>query len=215
MNLEKINQELSRLLVERKEFVGFFVYSGQYLWILDWDEHFNLDYMKNIDAVCRDKELLKYLPKNKTIIEYKDDVVRRYRDGITSLTVDLFPRYRDGNSAKVVTTELLNQEFFSEDHGQYAELSVTMEKELSFNTPMPEELVQLRSRLFSKLPKFYVNYDRKIFMHMVRGRSYEAVVLDGWWGAQGDFEHMIPTSHRYWARNQNEDFWAVTNFSNF
>ncbi len=89
-----------------------------------------------------------------------------------------------------------------------------MESELLFNTPMREELVQLRIRLFSKLPKFYINYDRKIFMHMVHGRSYETVVLDGWWAAEGDFEHMIPTSHCYWVRSTAEDFWAVTNFSN-
>ncbi|ASS59229.1 hypothetical protein DB728_05405 [Rhizobium leguminosarum bv. viciae USDA 2370] len=105
---------------------------------------------------------------------------------------------------------LLRRELFSEDEGQYAEL----ETELLFNTPMREELVQLRIRLFSKRPKFYINYDRKIFMHMVHGRSYEAVVLDGWWGAEGDFEHMIPTYHRYWVRSTSEDFWAVTNFSN-
>jgi hypothetical protein len=73
-------------------------------------------------------------------------------------------------------------------------------------------LVDLRIKLFSKLPKFYVNFDRKIFMHMVRGRTYEAVVLDGWWGAECDFEHMIPPYHRYWVRSCDEDFWAITNF---
>lgn len=101
---------------------------------------------------------------------------------VPTLTADFFPRYREGRTAKVVATDLLRKEFFSEDEGQYAELSAGMERSLSFDALMSEELIQLRSRLFSKLLKFYINYDRKIFMHMVRGRSYEAVALDGWWG---------------------------------
>lgn len=57
-----------------------------------------------------------------------------------------------------------------------------MEQSLSFGMPTSDELSILGNRIFPMLPKFYANYDRKIFMHMVRGRSYEAVVLDGWWG---------------------------------
>jgi hypothetical protein len=137
-----------------------------------------------------------------------------FRGGLPTLTEDLFPAYRDGGPAKVVTTEVLRDEFFIEDQGQYSELSKSIEQSLSFDAGASEEMIQLRMRLFSKLPKFYINYDRKIFMHMVRGRFYDKVVLDGWWGAECDFEHMIPISHRYWVRGVAEDFWAVTNFSN-
>ena len=137
-----------------------------------------------------------------------------FRGGILKLTKESFLRYRAGETAKITTTEVLHREFFIEDTGQYRELSTCMQKEISFNIPMREDLVQLRMRLFSKLPKFYINYDRKIFMHMVRGRFYESAALDGWWAAEGDFEHMIPISHRYWVRSIKEDFWSVTNFGN-
>jgi hypothetical protein len=170
--------------------------------------------MKNIDAFARDKSYLRFLPTGKSMKQHKDDIIENYRGGIPTLTAERFLEYLSGNSAKVVTTDLLRDEFFYEDIGQYSTLSKSMERSISFDDPASEELIQLRMRLFSKLPKFYINYDRKIFMHMVHGRSYESVVLDGWWGAQGDFEHMIPTSHRYWVRDMQEDFWAVTNFSN-
>lgn len=52
-------------------------------------------------------------------------------------------------------------------------------------------------------------------MHIVRGRTYEAVLLDGWWGSECDFEHMIPTSYRYWVSSCDEDFWTINNFSDF
>jgi len=214
MNLAEIDRSMSQKILSREEHIGFFVFKGSYYWVVDWDEHFNLNYQKNIDAIGNDKGLMQYLPKGKSVEAYKAEVASRYRGGIVTLTESLFPTYRDGDLAKVVTTDMLRDEFFIEDNGQYADLSRAVETELSFNIPMSEDLVQLRMRLFSKLPKFYINYDRKIFMHMVRGRFYDKVVLDGWWGAECDFEHMIPTSHRYWTREPSEDFWAITNFSN-
>lgn len=214
MNLAIIESSLRHKILTHEEQIAFCVYHGECIWIIDWDEHFNLDYMQNIQAVCSDKDLMNHLPADKTVEEYRKEVILRYRDGITTLTDDLFPKYRNSKSAKTVSTELLREEFFAEDTGQYKNLSKQIETEISFNTPMQETFVQLRMRLFSLLPKFYINYDRKIFMHMVRGRFYESVILDGWWGAEGDFEHMIPTSHRYWVRNKDEDFWAITNFSN-
>ncbi len=206
MNLAEIDGDTRERLLNREDCIGFFVFQGEYHWIVAWEAFFNLDQKKNFDAAIK-----KYQDNPRLLGEYQKSY-KEFRSGIVTLTEALFPTYRDGDLAKVVTAEMLRDEFFNEDNGQYAELSGAMEAELSFNTPMLDDLVQLRTRLFWKLPKFYVNYDRKIFMHMVRGRFYDKVVLDGWWGAECDFEHMIPTSHRYWVRDQREDFWAVTNF---
>ncbi|MEB3046828.1 hypothetical protein [Rhizobium mulingense] len=214
MNLAEIDPELRKALDSREQSIGFVIYRGETIWLIDWVDHFTLDQQKNIDAMCTEQRYRRFMPAGLTVQQWSKKLQSEFRNGIPQLTADLFPQYRDGETAKVVSADLLRREFFSEDDGQYAELSREMETELSFNTPMREELVQLRIRLFSKLPKFYINYDRKIFMHMVHGRSYETVVLDGWWAAEGDFEHMIPTSHRYWVRSTAEDFWAVTNFSN-
>ena len=214
MNLVEIEPNLQEKILTRAESIAFFVFNGEYFWIIDWPEHFNLDHMKNIEALCSDDELMRYLPIGQSKAQYRDQVIRRYRDGIPCLTREMFPKYRDSESAKVVTTELLRDEFFQRGSGELSSLSRAMECELSFGVKMDDKLFQLRENLSAKLPKFYINYDRKIFMHMVGGRSYEAVVFDDWWGAQVDFEHMIPTSYRYWVRSMNEDFWAITNFIN-
>ncbi len=214
MNLAEIDTDLSNKLITRDKKIGFIVFNGTYIWIIDWSDYFTLDQQKNIDALCSKEEYREMLPAGMTLQQWNNKLQSEFRGGIPSLTAEFFPRYRDGETAKVVTTDMLRDEFFSEDTGQYAAMSSEVEAELSFNTPMTEELVLLRMRLFSRLPKFYINYDRKIFMHMVRDRFYETTILDGWWGSEGDFEHMIPTSHRYWIRNITEDYWAVTNFSN-
>ena len=180
MNSAEINEDIRRSLLEREKCIGFFVYQSDFVWIIDWSDNFTLDQQKNIDALCAEERYRRFLPTGLTVEQWNKQLQDEFRGGIPVLTSELFPRYRDGQLAQVVNSDLLRDEFFSEDVGQYAELSFAMEKELSFNTAMPENLVQLRSRLFSMLPKFYINYDRKIFMHMVRGRSYEDVVLDGW-----------------------------------
>lgn len=214
MNLAEIDQNLREGLLKREDCIGFFVINGTYDWIIDWEAHFNLDQQKNIDAMCTEPRYRRFMPAGLTPEQWNRKQQNEFRNGLPTLTADLFPVYRGGEAAKVVTTELLHQEFFIEDQGQYSELSKSIEQSLSFDAGASEDMIQLRMRLFSKLPKFYINYDRKIFMHMVRGRFYDKVVLDGWWGAECDFEHMIPTSHRYWVRSTDEDFWAVTNFSN-
>lgn len=214
MNLAEFNDETRNALLQREEFVAFFVYEGSFFWIVDWDEHFNLDQMRNIDAVCSNPELMKYIPKGMTKEEYRRQAIDRYRGGIPTLTHELFPLYRDGVSAKVVSTDLLRHEFFVDDRGQYVELSCAIERLSSYGENVDKDLLDLGERLFSILPKFYINFDRRIFMHMVSDRAYEGAVPDGWRGYQGDFEHMIPVSHRYWARSFEEDFWAITSLFN-
>ncbi len=215
MYLNQIDSSLRDFILSREKGIAFFVFEGAYYWLIDWRENFNLNQMKNIDARCANSHIMSYLSKGTTPDQYRLQLLENYRGGISTLTAELFPKYRDGESAKVVTTEILKDEFFKEEKGQYKKLSELMEASLSFDSKMPEDMIALRARLSYLLPKFYINFDRKIFMHMVRGRTYEAVVLDGWWGAEGDFEHMIPVAYRYWVRDKMEDFWAVTNFSNF
>lgn len=215
MNLAAINDDLRKALVSREKCIAFIVHLGEFYWLIDFPDHFTLDQQKNINALCAEERYRQFLPVGLTIQQWKEKLQNEFRGGIPTLAADQFVKYRNSELVAVVKTDILRREFFFEDSGQYESLSSAMEGELSFNTPMTEALVELRCRLFSKLPKFYINYDRKIFMHMVRGRFFENALIDGWWGAEGDFEHMIPTSHRYWTRAPTEDFWAVTNFSNY
>lgn len=211
MNLENINSQTKRALIEGNEQIAFIVYHGEYYWVIDWGEHFNLNHTKNIDSLCQSKELMSFLPEGETVDGYRRKLIQRYREGIPILTDSLLPDYLNSRSTKVVSTKLLNLVFFSNDVTGLRELSFTIEQYLSFGTSISEVLRQRISQCSAMLPKFYINYDRKIFMHMVSGRYFENAVLDGWWGACADFEHMIPTSHRYWLRGMDEDFWAVTN----
>lgn len=203
MNLDQINDDQATRLIEGHDRLGFFVFDGAYYWIIDWEAHFNLDHGKNLRAYFQNGHL--------TQKQY-EKAMDEFRGGVTTLTKASFPQYRDGCFAKVLSTDVLARHISVADEQSFQSLGKSMEEELSFNTPMSADLVSLRQRIADMLPKFYVNFDRNIFMHMVRGRDYQAVVPTEWWGAECDFEHMIPISHRYWQRSQQYDLWATTNF---
>lgn len=153
MKLAHINQDLRNSILERQYCIGFFVYLGAYYWIIDWEAHFNLDQKKNFDAHLKRGDFNK---------DQYEKALLSFRDGIPTLLPEYFPKYRDSKSAKVVDSSILREGFFRDDHGQYTKLESSMQEELSFNTPTPVHLVDLRIQLLSKLPKFYVNFDRKI-----------------------------------------------------
>lgn len=205
--MDLINTSLRKQILKGEECIGFIVFKGSYFWIIDWEAHFNLDQKKNFDAALK-----KHKGNSRLLTEY-ESASKTFRNGILSLTPDLLPKYLESSSTKLMSTNTLSDEFFLEDDLKFIELGIQVENSLSFNEQMKASVDAFRQELSFKLPKFYINYDRKIFMHMVKGRSYEAVVLDGWWGAECDFEHMIPISHRYWVRSEKEDYWAITNFS--
>ena len=208
----KNNNALIEKLLTNKLHIAFFVHRGQYYWVVDWDEHFNLDYKKNIDAICSDVKLMQYLPKGTTIKEHYKTLLANYRSGISQLTEDNFTEYLDIPDVRVLSTTELASLFFSEKNFDYTELNQKIEKFISFGNSISDKYLKMLNRLRTLLPTFYINFDRKIYLHMRIERVYEKVVYTEWYGDMLDFEHMIPVLHRYWCRDINEDFWGITNF---
>ncbi|WP_413208512.1 hypothetical protein [Rhodospirillum sp. A1_3_36] len=103
MNLAAIDNDQRNLLLSREQCVGFSVYQGSALWLIDWADNFTLDQQKNIDAMCTEERYRRFMPKGLTAEQWNKDLQSKFRDGIPTLTADLFPRYRDGKTAKVVT----------------------------------------------------------------------------------------------------------------
>lgn len=212
MNLNIIDSDLEKKILEWVWYIGLFVHQRKYYWIIDWNEHFNLDHLQNIDTKCSNPRSLEQKPAELSVEQWRQRMINDYRGGIPTLTTELFPRYRDGKDAKVVTTEVLRNFLWSVDHGQLNALTAVMENYLSFGKEPTSEMEAELDNLYERLPKFYVNFDRKIFLHMCDERDHEAVVPDDWWAAKGDFLHMIPASHRYWRNENGLDLWTAQKF---
>ncbi|MEH7882588.1 MULTISPECIES: hypothetical protein [Rhizobium] len=123
MNLAEIDHELRKALVSGEQCIGFVIYRGEAIWLIDWVDHFTLDQQKNIDAMCTEERYRRFMPAGLTVQQWSKKLQSEFRNGIPQLTADIFPRYMDGETAKVASADLLRREFFSEDEGQYAEFS--------------------------------------------------------------------------------------------
>lgn len=213
MNFHEIDKKLNNKISIGNYFISFFVYKGNFYWIIDWSEHFNMNHLKIVESICERRKNSPYRPKNLTIDEWRQKMIREFREGIHTLTTDLFPAYRDGEDAHVISTETLRDYFWSTDIEIYKKLSTEMENFLSLGTPPNLDLYDEMDVLNSRLPKFYINYDRRIFIHKNYEREHERFALDGWLAEYGDFFHMIPTSHRYWTSDDGLDLGRGLNFN--
>lgn len=58
----------------------------------------------------------------------------------------------------------------------------------------------------SRLPLFYINFDRKMYMHLEKNRFHEKSAGVEWFAQYGDFLALIPDSERYWIFG-GRDYW--------
>lgn len=215
MSLDHHHEDFLDKLLKGKLYIAFCVHKGKFYWVVDWEEHFNLDQLKNIDAFYKDEEIIQYLPKNVSLTKHRENTIESFRGGIVKLKEDNFHDYLSLSDTKVFSSDELASLLFSNEWGKFSELQNKMEQIMSFGSPnLSEKDWKMQWRLRTLLPTFYINFDRKLFIHMRSERFYHEVVHEGWRGYMEDFEHMIPVSQRYWSRNLNEDYWLVTKFSN-
>jgi hypothetical protein len=60
----------------------------------------------------------------------------------------------------------------------------------------------------SRFPKFYINFDRKKYMHLDYGRAHEDLAYSDWISECADFSFLIPDNERYWVKAGN-DYWKL------
>lgn len=209
MSLDLNDEELLESLDNWTKCFVFCVYRKQYYWVFCWERYCNLIEKKNLDAMLK-KNLCVGGEKLYGNDEYESDL-RTFRGGIHSLTEENFLDFLKLPDVKIFQTDEIRTFFFASQWGNFEALNNYVERFLSFNIEVDTKFSTMITRLISMLPKFYINFDRHIFLHMYTDRFHESVAPEGWHARMGDFEHMIPASHRYWVRNKYEDIWTITN----
>lgn len=213
MNLSKIDNALSDEILSANYEIGFYVHRREYYWIADYSENFRTNYMKTIDHFCSSENFKTAKPADLTIEEWRQSMASSFRGGIPILTEELFPKYRDNENTPVVSTDLLRQFIWSAGIEKYKTIANKMDEFMSTGRLPNQDMISDFDDLNHRLPKFYINYDRQIFIHKCHERSHETSALDGWFAEYGDFLHMIPTSHRYWTSDDGLDLGRGLNFN--
>ena len=179
--------------------ICFFVCSGEYFWILDYKYNFSLDAEKDYQA---------YLDKGHISQEQFVEASKEFRGGILKLTADNFLQYKDMKTTKTISNKDL-REFIREDNFlNNSTLLEKVEKFFLFGSKLNGEDFRSSNVISSKLPMFYINFDRKIYMHMDWERSHEELAYSDWLAKASDFNFLIPDAEKYWVQ-ESKDFWKL------
>ena len=174
--------------------ICFFVHSGRCYWVVDEKYNFSLDAEKDYRAYLEDGEITQ---------EQYEQSCRLFRGGILRMTAENFPQYLSDSSEKVLSLDDLKA-FMVVDN----ELFEKVERYFLTGEGLTPCLFKKANIVNSRLPRFYVNFDRKIFMHMDDVRAHESLVYPDWVAQCFDFSFLIPTRERYWMVAGN-DYWKL------
>jgi len=198
MNLENDYQSLLKDLFDGEKAIAVFVVKGKHHYVFDTKDHYCIDVRP---------EYKLYIDKGIMDASLYNEAIRQFRGGVAILNEGNFHEYIIRNKVNVYTVEEMKGFFLLDrcpkdliDFYNYIEEFLSLSK-----TPVLDEWDQWRMRL----PKFYINFDKKIYRHTDWDRSHETSVPSGWNAqANSDFGLLIPDKEQYWLVN-GMNFWKL------
>lgn len=176
--------------------ICFFVHSGACFWVVDDKFNFILDAEKDYRA---------YLDKGHITQEQYASACMTFRGGVLKLTAENFLKYLRAGERWVLSRQDLKDMFvcgldMSESlHGR-------IEGYYLSGVELSASYFHDANTVVSRLPMFYVNFDRKIYMHMDFNRAHEELAYSDWLAKCSDFCHLVPDRERYWVL-EGMDYW--------
>lgn len=174
--------------------VCFFVHSGKCYWVVDEKYNFSLDAEKDYRA---------YLEDGCITQEQYEQSCKNFRGGILKMTAENFPQYLNISNGKILSPDDLDS-FIGAD----PEVFEKVEFYFLTGEGLTPALYKQANIIHSRFPRFYINFDRKIFMHMDDVRAYESLAYPDWAAECFDFSFLIPASERYWIV-AGKDYWKL------
>lgn len=178
--------------------ICLFVLAGTNFWVIDDKVNFSLDAEKDYKA---------YLDKGDINKDQYEAACKEFRGGVLRLNFDNFETYLANSSAEIVSRDEI-EKFFFDLIGCNDEFLDELESHYMSGNEISSEHIRSINRISSSLPSFYINFDRKIYMHMDGARLHEELAYSDWFAKNGDFSFLIQDSQRYWLR-KSRDYWKV------
>lgn len=193
------NQALLEDLLSGEKSVCLFVFLGRCFWVLDERYNFCLDAEKDYRA---------YLDKGHITQEQFVLACKEFRGGVLKLTVDNFPQYLKSKVDRVFSSEVLAGLVFGDNASEHFKLLEKIERYYLTGENLSVIDFELVSAISARLPKFYIDFDRKIYMHMDFGRFHEELSYPGWVSQCAGFNFLVPDKEKYWFFGGN-DYWKL------
>lgn len=198
MNLTNDYQNLLDAIFNGDKDIAIFVVDGVHYYIIDNKDNYCIDVRPEYKA---------YIVKGWMKESLYDEAVSSFRNGVPVLSKDSFKHYITRNDVAIYTVDWMRTFFtLNRDDEQLVSFYDYVEKFLSTLTePVSVEWDSWRMRL----PKFYINFDKKIYRHTDWDRSHEASVPPDWNAqAKSDFGLLVPDKEQYWLIN-GMNFWKL------
>lgn len=176
--------------------ICFFVHKAKCYWVLDHKYNFSLD---------AEKDYLGYLNKGHITQGQYAQACKEFRGGLLKLKSENFLQYLSCVGEGVLVREDFEGVFDMDGDCNAGKLLSRIENYYLSGVELNVDEFSFAGRLASRLPMFYVNFDRKIYMHMDFGRSHEDLAYPDWFSKCSDFNFLIPDVERYWVRCG--DYW--------
>lgn len=178
--------------------IALFVHTGRCYWLVDHKYNFTLD---------AEKSYRTYLQKGHITIDQYESACREFRGGVLRLTKETFGQYLDSSGESRESSEALGALLERATPFDMGFLISAVERYYLTGDPVGDDLFRAANLAACMLPSFYVNFDRKIFMHLDVGRSHEDFAYADWYAKSGDFLFLIPDAERYWL--SHGDVWKL------
>ncbi|ELY3838990.1 hypothetical protein SMX93_004357 [Cronobacter turicensis] len=198
MNLENDYVGIIDAIFNGEKEIAIFVIDGKHHYVIDTKDNYCIDVRM---------EYKSYITKGWLNEALYDDAVNSFRNGIPLLTKESFSDYINKNNVIIRSVDWMKSLFlFNRRNDELAGFYDYIERLLSnLNEPVSEKWDSWRMRL----PKFYINFDKKIFRHMDWDRNHESSVPSEWEGqANNNFGLLVPDKEQYWLID-GMNFWKL------
>lgn len=198
MNLESDYQRLLGNILNGEKDIAIFVLDGKHYYVFDSKDNYCIDVRPEYQA---------YIDEGWMKAELYEQAVSSFRNGIPVLSKDNFKEYIIKNNVSVYSVDWMRDFFISNrDSRSLTCFYGYIERFLStLVEPVSPEWDGWRMRL----PKFYINFDKKIYRHTDWDRHHETSAPSDWNAqANSDFGLLVPDKEQYWIIN-GMNFWKL------
>ncbi len=198
MNLESDNQKLLNHIFNGEKEIAIFVIDGEHYYISDSKDNFCIDVRA---------EYKLYIEKGWMKESLYNEAIANFRGGIPILDKSNFRNYITQSNVDIYSRDWMRSFFLLGRSDSYlVEFYSYIENFLSTLTePVSDEWDKWKMRL----PKFYINFDKKIYRHTDWGRNHEKTVPSDWSAqASNDFGLLVPDRYQYWLVSEM-NFWKL------
>ncbi|MEX9897282.1 hypothetical protein AB7W40_21655 [Providencia rettgeri] len=198
MNLENNYQSLLNYIFHGEKEIAIFVINGEHYYVIDNKDNFCIDVRP---------EYKLYIEKGWMKESLYNEAIANFRGGIYILDKSNFKDYINQNNVEVHSISWMRSFFkLNRSDNDLVEFYSYVEQFLSTLT---EEVSDEWDKWKMRLPKFYINFDKKIYRHTDWERNHEKSAPSDW-SAQpsNDFGLLVPDKYQYWLVD-GMNFWKL------